>query len=291
LLECQTCRAISDLVKAMKRTIFLMSAIVLCLTQQGTADVPAAFIWVNLESDAATMSIVRHALRDTSMSAIREVGVEDGFALAMTVSREAGAPTPDYDLWSIYSISLANGKSKIIVSGYGVKLLDWIGSAHDELAITYYDCWECEAATIFTTFHVVKGVGWEARWADDSANMGHPQPGAVVQTTGVGEPYDDDDAEQVFAVVPQPNGGFAAGNWLHSRNTQSGKISDYVKKYSIDPATKKDQIETLGGTAALSWEQVICTKSNVLIQPSVGQDTKACRDVVRTTSSHRAAHR
>jgi hypothetical protein len=131
--------------KAMKRATLFVSTVLLLFTKFSVADAPTGFSWVNLESDKATMTVVRHALHDTSISAIREVGVEDGFALVMTASRETGAPTPDYDLWSIYNISLTTGKSRPLVSGYGVKIVDWIGVAKDELAVTYYDCWECEA--------------------------------------------------------------------------------------------------------------------------------------------------
>jgi hypothetical protein len=260
----------------------------LLLAKLSLADVPAGFSWVNLESDKATMTVVRHALHDTSISAIREVGLEDGFALVMTASREAGAPTPDYDRWSIYNISITTGKSRVLVSGYGVKLVDWIGVAKDELAITYYDCWECEAATLFTTLHFKKGSGWTARWSNKTQDAAFPQPGAVVLMTDVGEPYDDSDVEQVFAVVAQPNDGFAVGSWVRSHNPKSGKSDDDVERYSIDPNTKEDHVEKLNGNAALSWERRICTESSILIQPSTGQNSKACRGVARTETPHRA---
>ena len=110
----------------MHRKSFQVSAMLLLALQFGRADVPPGFSWVNLESDKTTMALVRRALHDPSVSAIREVGVEDGFALVMTAYREAGAPTPDYDRWSIYNVSLKTGMSKVLVSGYGVTLLDWI---------------------------------------------------------------------------------------------------------------------------------------------------------------------
>jgi len=172
--------------------------------QFGWADVPAGFSWVNIESDKTTMTAVRHALHDPSITAIREVGVEDGFALVMAASRESGAPTPDYDRWSIYNVSLKTGMSQVLVSGYGVRLIDWIGASQDELAITYYDCWECEAATIFTTIYLKKDVGWGARWSNKTKDSAYPQPGAVVLMTDIGE--DDEEVELVFAVVAQPKG-------------------------------------------------------------------------------------
>lgn len=163
----------------MKRKPILFCVILQLALQTGWADVPAGFSWVNLESDNATMNVVRKALHDPSITAIREVGVEDGFALMMTVSREAGAPTPDYDRWSICNVSLKTGMSRVLVSGYGAKLLDWIGANRDELAITYFDCWECEAATLFTSLRFKKGVGWRARWSNKTLDSAYPQPGAV----------------------------------------------------------------------------------------------------------------
>jgi hypothetical protein len=271
----------------MKRTTVLVSTMLLLLARLSLADVPAGFTWVNLESDKATMTLVRHALQDDSISAIREVGVEDDFALVMTASREAGAPTTDYDRWSIYNISLTTGKSRVLVSGYGVKMLDWIGVAKDELAITYYDCWECEAATLFTTLHFKKASGWTARWSNKTLDTAFPQPGAVALMADVGESDDDSDVEQVFAVVAQPNGGFAVGSWVRSHNSKSGKSDDDVERYSIDPNRKEDHVERLNGNAALSWERQICTESSILIQPSTGQHSKACRGAVRSEIPHR----
>ncbi len=269
----------------MKKTHFFVPIICLLLAQVCRAQVPAGFAWVNLEADKTTMTVVRHALHDNSTTAIREVGVEDGFALVMTVSREAGAPTPDYDLWSIYNISIATGRSRILVSGYGVKILDWIGSGGNELAITYYDCWECEAGTLFTTLHFTKNIGWRARWPNKSNDENYPKPGAVVLMTDVGDPYDDNVVDQVFAVVKSPNNGFAVGNWFHSRNSKTGKIEDDIERYSIDSATGKDRVERLFGQEALAWERTICVQEGILIQPSIGQDSKACRSVLKPQPS------
>ncbi len=231
----------------MRKTSIITSTIFLLFVSFIHADTPPGFSWTNIETDKATMAEVRHALHDSSITAIREVGVEEGFALVMTTSRETGAPTPDYDLWNIYNISLKTGKSQLLVFGYGVKLLDWIGASNDELAITYYDCWECEAVTLFTTLHFVKSSGWTARWLNKTQKMSYPQPGAVALMTDVGDPYDDNDVDQVFAVVKHTNKGFAAGSWFHSRNSKTGKIEDDVERYSLDAKTGKDRVEKLDG--------------------------------------------
>jgi hypothetical protein len=202
----------------------------------------------------------------------------------MATSREADAPTPDYDQWHIYSLSLQTGKSQLLVFGYGVKLLDWIGPAKDELAITYYDCWECEAATLFTTLHFTRDVGWSARWQNKTQASHFPQPGAIELMTDVGESYNDNSVDQVFAVVAQPGNSFAAGSWYHSRDTKTGQVDDDVERYSIDRKTGNERVEKLVGQAALTWERLICAQSSVLIQPSIGQDSKACRIVLRTAA-------
>ncbi len=264
-------------------SLFVLATL-LFFAQINRAQMPTGFSWVNIELDKTTMATVRHALHDTSISSIREVGLKDGFALVMTASREADAPTPDYDRWSIYNISLATGKSRILVSGYGVKLLDWIGSSKSELAITYYDCWECEAATLFTTLRFKSGIGWRARWSNKTQDGAYPQPGAVVLMNDVGDSYDDNDVDQVFAVISQPNDRFSAGRWTHYRSTETGKIKDDVERYFIDATTEEDRVEKLDGPAALNWERKICTQSNILIQPSIGQTTKACRNLFHASA-------
>jgi len=246
------------------------------------ADLPAGFSWVNLESDQATMAVVRRALHDESITAIREVGVKDGYALVMTVSRDKTAPTADSDQWKIYNLSLTSGKSRMLVSGYGVKMLDWIvaDAQSSELAITYYDCWECEPATLFTTLRFKRGVGWRARWPNKTKDNSNTYPGAVVVMTDVGDPYDDNVVDQIFAVVKQPKDGFAVGSWTHTRNTKNGKVDDSVVRYSIDSATQEDRVEELRGTEALDWERQICRSSNLLMQVNAGQDSKSCLRVL-----------
>ena len=102
------------------KTLLLTS--LLLLTKLSYAQLPANFTWINIESDQKVMPLVRRALHDPKITAIREVGVEDGYALVMTASRESDAPTPDYDEWIIYNVVLNSGKSRILAGGYGVKI-------------------------------------------------------------------------------------------------------------------------------------------------------------------------
>jgi hypothetical protein len=274
--------------KVVRRKLLLVSSLVILAAEVLPANVSEGFSWVSIETDQSTMAVVRRAVNDASITAIREVGVKGGFAIVMAVSREEGAPTPDYDLWSIYNVSMTTGTAQILVSGYGVKLLDWIGRSSDELAITYYSCWECEATTIFTTLHFKPGVGWGARWLNKGQDVRYPQPGAVALSTDIGEPYDDrEDVDQVFAVVTLPNNDFAVGYWLHSRNSNAGKPEDDVERYSIDSPSGKDSVETLVGPKARAWERQLCTRSDILPTLSSGQNTKACRSVVQPPVQHK----
>jgi len=273
----------------MRRRHVLIAVVLAILAMPALSQLPSNFSWINIETDKSTMPIVRRALHDGSITAIREVGVEDGFALVMTSSRANDVPTPDYDSWTIYSISLKTGNSRTLLGGYGVKLLSWIGPTGNELAISYYNCWECEAATLLTTMHIVKGIGWVARWPDKSTNNATPPlPGAVI-IGDMGELNDDIDVDQIYSVVKQPKDTFAIGTWTHSRNTITGKIEDNVERYSIDPASGKERTEKLTGQAALNWKREICTQANILIEPASGQNTKACRSVMQKPTSPRSS--
>lgn len=260
----------------------LLTIPLLLLITTARAQLPANFSWINIESDKKVMPIVRRALHDNSITAIREVGVQGNYALVMTASREDGSPTPDYDLWTIYNIALDSGKSRVMANGYGVKIQDWIPLSGNELAMTYYDCWECEAATLFTTIHFVKGLGWQARWPNKSNETNSFKPGAVLLNADYGESEEED--RQIYAIVKQPNKSFAVGNWTQFRNDTTGKLEDDVERYFIDPATGQDRVERLTGKAAQDWERTLCTQSNILIQPSSGQDSRLCRAILKPPS-------
>jgi hypothetical protein len=266
------------------RKIFVPAVVVcIALGVNCWAQPPAGFTWANLESDKATMAAVRQSVHDPSITAVREVGVEEGFALVMTASRENDSPTPDYDRWTIYNVALSTGKNRVLVSGYGVKILDWIGRGGAELAMTYYDCWECEAATLFTTLHFVKGAGWRARWQNKRGDAGNPQPGAVVEWTG---DYDQE-IDQVFAVVSRPNKDFAVGRWSQIHDAENGKLEIDVERYFVDPVTGQDREEKLTDAVAEKWKKEICTESNLLIRPGIGQDSKACKRTLRPPAARK----
>jgi hypothetical protein len=267
------------------------SILLSCFPIFSPAIAPQGFSWINLESDKETMAAVRRALRNPAITAFREVGVRDGFALVMAVSRDSDAPTPDYDQWSIYNVSLATGKSRKLVSGYGVKLLDWIGSEASELAITYYDCWECEAATLFTTLHFVQGTGWRARWlSEKQKDSEYPHPGAVVFISDAGEPYEENvEVEQVFGVLTTDN-RISAASWYHSRNAKTGKIEDQVARYWVDQATGRDQVKELHGQEAQQLQSAICNAKLLMTPPSIGQKSSACIAILKKQPTSGETH-
>jgi hypothetical protein len=255
-----------------KTKIFLFAVLTLVRVPV-LAQSPNGFSWIDTSSEKTTMTTIRRALKLNPDTAIRKVGVLDGFAVVFTESAEDG--------WSVYNFSRTSRKAEILVSGYRVKVLTWMGSDPREVGITYLDCWECEAATLFTTIHLSKGTGWSARWPNPKSNPTSPQPGAVVSIGDAGAPYNDSDVDQVFAVVDQKS-GLAAGRWYHSVNATTGKILDDVTKYSVDPATGKGRVDSLTGTSALHWQREICDESRILTRPRIGQNSKACRAVLRT---------
>jgi hypothetical protein len=261
----------------LKRILLFTVLAALAVGVRSNADTPQGFRWANLETDSATMAKVRTALKGVAITAIREVGIEGDYALVMAVNREIDAPTPDYDQWYIYNLSLKTGQKRLLAFGYGVKQIDWIGPGASELEITYYDCWECEAATLLTTLRLTR-TGWKARWVQKSEHVDYPQPGALVQET----PEDDtNEVDQVFALVEGTSKSVEAGSWFHARNLQTGKIEDDVYRYWVDPTTDADHVDTVKGQAAVAWERKICDRSEIVSEPGIGQDSKACRSVKR----------
>ena len=72
------------------------------------------------------MSEIEQALKNENYTAIREIGVADGFALVMTVQRESEQATPDGDQWSVYSVSTKDWKARTLLTGYNLLIKDWI---------------------------------------------------------------------------------------------------------------------------------------------------------------------
>jgi hypothetical protein len=272
------------------------------------AQTPDGFRWIDLKSDSATVATVRHALKNNAFAVkgytfnvIRKIGVKDGFALVMAVSHAgvAAAPaTPDTDCWIVlYSVSLTTGKTQPLVEGIYVQLYKWIGKDSSELALSYVPCFEdesdCEEDLLFTTLHLVPGIGWRARWPNDdnyfgsrSISDGHPPGGNV----GCGEPEGGETYDSLFAVVRLEPSGFAAGNWCRTKFWPSGSITDGVARYSIDPATGKDMTEKLTGAKARAWERELCSASSLVTDPNLIGDSSLCRAIASSSVNRPAPH-
>ncbi len=265
----------------MKRILLFVLLVTLAFGVRGFADTPPGFTWVNLETDLGTMAKVRTALTGVAITAIREVGVEGDYALVMAINRETGAPTPDYDQWYVFNLSLRTGEKQPLLFGYGVKQIDWIGPGAAELAITYYHCWECEADLLFTTIRFTKQAGWKARWVNKVEREGYPQPGVLIKTDDL---EDDDEVDQVFALVGNTSNKLEAGYWYHAQDPRTGKVEDDVYRDWVDTVTDEDHADEIKGRAAVAWERKLCDVSDVAPGPSIGQDSKACRSVMRSAA-------
>src|SRR5215813_10516332 len=165
------------------------------------AQMPTGFHWVNFKQEPDTVARIAKVLQAENYSAIREIGVVTDFALVFTTEREPEWTTPEGDMWTVYSISIQTAKFQKLLSGYSVRMVTWLKfvPGHDgDLGITYLDCYECEAATLFTAFHYKPKEGWQVRWPSKEPDH---LPGILFMSSDAGVPYTDDDVDQVWAVM------------------------------------------------------------------------------------------
>ena len=198
------------------RTRLIAAALLLVLllvSATAHSQLPPGFRWVDFKNDASIVSKVEQALKAENYTAIREIGLADGFALVMTVDRESVQATPAGDEWYIYSVSTRDWKARPLLTGYNLQIKDWISlQSRDkqDLGIVYMDCWECEPASLFTALHYDHREGWRARWANEKDPH---HPGIAFLITDVGDPYTNEDVDQVFAVLTSENGVATIGTW------------------------------------------------------------------------------
>jgi len=266
-----------DRFDAVKLLIFLL--LVSAIAQ---GQLPAGFRWVDFKKDASIVSKIEQALKAENYTAIREMGLADGFALVMTVQRDSGQATPNGDQWSVYSVSTKDWKARTLLIGYNLQIKDWISlQSRDkqDLGIVYMDCWECEPASVFTAIHYDPREGWRARWANEKDPY---HPGVVFLITDVGDPYTNEDVDQVFAVLASEDGVATVGTWYHSRDLATGKISNGLAKFSVDPSTGEDKSAVLAGSKAKEWELQLCKARDSWSKPARGQSSRACKGVLGT---------
>lgn len=273
-------RATSVITSMNYQHLAVLALILFSVTAQ--SQVPDGFHWVDFRKEVSTVSNVEKALKAENYTAIREIGVRGDFALVMTVQREATQPTPLGDSWAVYNISTTDWSVHKLISGYNLEIKDWISfQSKDEqdLGVVYMDCWECEPASVFTALHYDARTGWRARWVNEKDPV---RPGIAFLITDVGDPYTDEDVDQIFAVVTPRGGAAAVGTWYHSRDLSSGKITESASRFDVDPRTGEDKSIVLTGPAALKWELQLCKAAVSPYGLSQGQSSRACKRVMST---------
>ena len=254
----------------------------LAISAPAQGQMPAGFHWVDFKHESVTVQKVEQALKAEEYTAIREIGVSGGFALVMAIRREFDQSVPEGDQWSVYSVSTKSGQVDTLLIGYSLQIKGWISfRSRDEqdLGIVYLHCWECEPASLFTAFHYDPRNGWRARWANKE-NV--KQPGITFRVTDVGDPYTNEDVDQVFAVLAPKDGVASVGTWYHSRDLATGKLSDGVARFSVDPSTGKDRSDDLTGSEAKEWELKLCKAADSSWGLAIGQSSRACKQMLST---------
>jgi hypothetical protein len=267
--------------------VAILSLSMLCLGQQ--ADVPPGFHWVDFKRGDDAVAKVEKGLAREDYTAIREIGVSGDFALVFTSNRESGQSTPRGDGWSVYNISLKTGKSRLLLAGYKLEVGGWLrlqSSGMPDLAVSYLNCWECEAVSIFTALHCDPESGWRARWRNEKSPI---LPGVGFLDTDVGDPYTNEDVDQIFAVLA-PEGTATVGTWYHSRDLKTGKITSEVNRYFVDPKAGTDKSVTLRGAGVVPFEVRLCKGEYALPGLFQGQSSPSCKRVL-SKSKGKAAGR
>lgn len=241
------------------------------------SDPPTGFRWLDFKRDARVLSQVSRQLDAADYSAIREVGVIGSDALVFTTKRDPAWFTPEADRWSVHNVSLATGKTSELLSGFGLQIVSWLSfraRGPSELGLTYLDCYECEAATVFTSLTYDGTRGWRARWLNKDAKL---LPGILLSASDVGEPYTDESVDQIWAVVAPPDAAAVVGTWTRSKNVKTGRVTDETLRYGVDEVTGEERVSRLVGPKAIEWRRALCAGSNAGPRLMGGQNSKICR--------------
>ena len=266
------------------RMIFIVA---MTFSITAVADTRAGFHWVDFKRENVTVSRVTEILKPEDYTNIREIGIVGDSALVFTTWREPGRGVqqvpldPAYERWTVYGVSLKQAKFQKLVSGYELQIKAWVhftSAGIDDLAIVYKDCSECEAASFFTAFHYDEKMRWQARWA--AARADYPT-GIAFFSTDVPDSDPDADIDQVFAVFAPQNGDAAVGTWYYSREHRTGKVTNDVMKFFVDPASGKERSLTLKGAEAAAWERQLCNAKDASLELRIGQDSKSCKRMLR----------
>jgi hypothetical protein len=254
----------------------------LLISEMAQSQMPSGFHWIDFKQEVSTVSKIEQALKAENYTAIREIGISVGFALVITVRREPGQATPDGDQWVVYSVSTDTMEVKTLLNGYNLQIKDWTkfeSPQRPDLSVAYTGCWECEPGSLFTAIHYEPRRGWRARWPNEK-DISHP--GIPFLITDVGDSYTDEDVDQVFAVLAPLEGVATGGTWYRSRDLPTGKVTEIVSKFYVDPVSGKDKSVELEGSEVAKWKLRLCKAPDA--QFAIGQTSKACKRVLSTRS-------
>lgn len=190
-------------------------AMLVCLAATARAQAPEGFAWMDQKADSTAVENVAKALADKKYTAIRDIATIGDAALVITTTRKDQTDLPDNDLVTVYSLSLSDGVLEEILSAYRLQWRDWqrfLAEGDPEIVATYQDCVHCQSTTFLTSFYLDrKTKRWRSRWPRDVA-------GAPLYSEGVGQ---RGDADQVYALMANPDGSAVLGTWVHFERAQT----------------------------------------------------------------------
>jgi hypothetical protein len=265
----------------MKMRCFVLAMVaVLCAAvhvQAQEIEEQGSFRWVNFHPDGSGASKdqdivvwVTHALESQKWTAIREIGVQYDAALVVTVERAAPDASPVTDTFHIWSVSLKSHLVTGVLAGVNLRWLEpmqFAPRSTRELALLYDDCRECAATTYFTTlYYDTTQHTFTARWLRGTQTV-------PVWTTAASQGVTE---TQVYAVLPEPDGGEFLGTWSHFDYGKQKPAEDFVYRYDRDPMRGLERTQVLSGKDAEAMKDRLC---GAQVQGGLmrGQDSEMCQ--------------
>jgi hypothetical protein len=255
---------------------FLVVAAMLCVAIHAGAQ--ESFRWVNFHPDDTGASKdqdivvwVTRALVGEKWTAIREIGVMYDAALVVTTERATPDGSPAADTFHIWSVSLKSHLVTSVLKGVNLRWLEPIQFAPGvarELAVLYDDCSECAATTYFTAlYYDATQHTFTARWMRGAQTV-------PVWTTAAPQGVTEG---QVYAVLPEPDGGEFLGTWSHFDFGGQKPAQDYVFRYDRDPLRGLERMQSLSGKEAEAMKDRLCGAQVQAGGLMRGQESEMCQ--------------
>jgi hypothetical protein len=258
----------------------------------------SAFHWVDFHDpkDAPTIAWVTQALKAEKWTAIREIGVQWDSAIVVTSLRETPQSTPPSDKYTVWAVSLAKREVEPLLHGVNPRILNWttfggIYQQAPELALTYDDCYGCDApSTFFTTlYYNFKDHAWRARWM-------HGDQAATLWSGGTVEGVT---RTQIYGLLTEPPGRNVLATWNHIDYGNTKPAEDFVFVYGVDPTNFLEQTQGLSGAHAEEMELRLCKAGRegeaqadpALAELARGQDSELCRALIQAKTKARPMRR